>query len=661
MQTLRFNQKLYIGFSVVLLLLLIVGGVAYVSLQNVSNKFGEYRQMARDTNLASQVQGNMLMVRMSVKDFIIEGDAREIKKYDSYWDKTQQAMKNAAREIIDPSRAKVLSYIHQLLDEYDQSFRKITQLMAQRNSLINNVLNKTGPEIEGELTSILTHAKNNKNIDVSYESYLALRHLLLGRIYAMKFIYHSNQASAKRVDSEFNAINKQFQTLMLNVSTPQQKQRLSSILEKISLYRKNFDQMATITMKSDNIIQNKLNQIGPNIASDIENLKLDIKKEQDRLGPQLQQTNMNTMIIIVLVIIIAILAGITISFMIIRSTSKQLGGDPAIVANMVQRVQAGDLNIELADHGESPESLYSAMRQMVSNLKTKADLAHHIAGGDLSQNVTLASEKDILGKSLSDMTQNLNHVLSRVQQSSEHIASGSLNIATTSESLSSGANQQAENIESISHSLDELTTQTNLNADNARQANSLSVQAQQAAQTGKQHMAEMVAAMNEIKESGQSISEFITTIHSIADQTNLLALNAAIEAARAGQHGRGFAVVAEEVRNLAERSTAAAMETSKLIELSSEKTTNGESIANRTSTSFEDIFKNIIHTSELVEQIAQASSEQTTGVETIQQGIENINLVIQSNVEASKASESASKQLSKQADEMKQLMEQFTF
>ncbi|CAG9000584.1 MAG: hypothetical protein CENE_02584 [Candidatus Celerinatantimonas neptuna] len=660
MQTLRFNQKLYIGFSVILLLLLIVGGVAYFSLQNVSNKFSVYRQMARDTNLASLVQGNMLMVRMSVKDFILDGNSKELQRFDHYWDKTQTAMSNASREIVDPSHTKVLNYIHQLLDEYNQSFLKVTHLMAQRNALIKGVLDKTGPQIEEEFTLILTSAKNNNNVNVSYESSLTLRHLLLARIYAMKFIHNSNPQAVKRVDNEFHALNQQFKTLQQSVITAQQKKRLTSINLKVQLYRKTFDQMVQLTQERDNIIKN-LNQIGPNIASDIENLKSDIKKEQDRLGPQLQQTNRNTIIIIVLVIIAAILAGIAIAFMIISSTSRQLGGDPALVASIVQRVQEGDLNIELADHGESPKSLYSAMRHMVNNLKNKADLAHHIAGGDLSQNIKLASEKDILGKSLSDMTQNLNHVLSRVQQSSEHIASGSLNIATTSESLSSGANQQAENIESIGHSLDELTTQTNLNADNARQANSLATQAQQAAQTGKQHMEDMVEAMNEIKESGQSISEFITTIHSIADQTNLLALNAAIEAARAGQHGRGFAVVAEEVRNLAERSTAAAMETSKLIESSSEKTTNGESIANRTSTSFEDIYKNIIHTSELVQQIAQASTEQTTGVETIQQGIENINLVVQSNVDASKASETASKQLSKQADEMKQLMKQFTF
>ena len=169
----------------------------------------------------------------------------------------------------------------------------------------------------------------------------------------------------------------------------------------------------------------------------------------------------------------------------------------------------------------------------------------------------------------------------------------------------------------------------------------------------------MVSAMAEITDSSQKISQFITTIDEIAAQTNLLALNAAIEAARAGEQGRGFAVVAEEVRNLAARSTIAAEETSKLIELSVNKTVHGSAIAAETAESLQLIFEHIGTTSELVNEIANASNEQAVGAEEINKGISEIDGITQKNSEAALTSAASAEQLSTQAEHLKIMLSKF--
>ncbi|MFK8067740.1 MAG: methyl-accepting chemotaxis protein, partial [Gammaproteobacteria bacterium] len=326
---------------------------------------------------------------------------------------------------------------------------------------------------------------------------------------------------------------------------------------------------------------------------------------------------------------------------------------------IAKSVSEGDLSFDLPNRGESSDSLYATMRLMVSNLKEKSVLAQQIADGDLSKNIPLASDRDVLGKALIAMNQNLNDVLGRVQNSGKEIAGGSTQLFRTSNSLSGGANQQAENIESISSSLSILASQTSENAQSAKEANILASTAQNAATSGQDHMNEMMRAMSEIEEAGQSISVFISTIDEIAAQTNLLALNAAIEAARAGEQGRGFAVVADEVRVLAARSTAAAEETNKLIHLSAEKTRNGTAIADKTAEGLKEIFTSVNKTSELVRLIADASVAQAQGVDEINQGVASIGDITKATVSASQEGATAAEQLSKEAEEMEEMMRRF--
>ena len=652
-------KKLSIGFGLVLVLLSAVGLIAFFSLEKGTEGFTEYRGMARDTNLSGRIQANMLMVRMNVKDFLISSSEKDLQQFNEYFEKTEEFLATAQKEIQNPERAKLIDEIDAHLAEYHESFDKVQELVAKRNDLVNSVLLTAGPKSEKAMTEILVSAKDDGDMIAAYGASQATRSLLLGRLYVEKFLNTNDYQAAERVRKEFADMGQELTVLDRELENPKRRALLAEVITAREAYLVAFEQVVNTIETRNGIITGTLDQIGPEVAAAIEEVKLDIKKAQDTLGPQLQASNNKAVTQIAILSVIAIMLGIGVATIITRTILRQMGGEPTTVVDVAKRVAEGDLALDLPSRGEATTSLYAAIRLMVEKLKEKATLAQQIAKGDLSNDIILASDRDVLGKALQGMVANLNDVLGQVQVAGEQIASGSGQVADSSQSLSQGATEQASSLEEISASLNQLSSQTTSNAENANQANQLSGEVQSAAQKGQTQMKSMVAAMTEINEAGQNISKIIKTIDEIAFQTNLLALNAAVEAARAGQHGKGFAVVAEEVRNLAARSAKAAEETAELIEGSVEKTENGSMIANQTATALESIVGGIGKVTDLVAEIAAASSEQAQGVAQINQGITQIDQVTQQNTASAEESAAAAEELSGQAAGMQEMLQRF--
>ena len=309
-------------------------------------------------------------------------------------------------------------------------------------------------------------------------------------------------------------------------------------------------------------------------------------------------------------IVLSVLIIVCLMFIITRIILRQIGGEPDYAADVVRQVAKGDLTVQVQVRAGDTASLLASLRGMVNRL---SELVGDVRG--TTDSITISSQE---------------------------IAQGNADLSLRTE-------EQASSLEETASSMEELTSTVRQNAENARQANQLATNASDIAVKGGKVVDNVVHTMTSISDSSKKIVDIISVIESIAFQTNILALNAAVEAARAGEQGKGFAVVANEVRNLAQRSAAAAKEIKTLIDDSAGKVEVGSRQVDEAGATMTEIVQAVKRVTDIMAEIAAASNEQNAGIEQVNQAITRIDEVTQQNAALVEEAAAAAEAMQEQA------------
>ncbi len=349
---------------------------------------------------------------------------------------------------------------------------------------------------------------------------------------------------------------------------------------------------------------------------------------------------------------LAVALASVIGFILVRWLQSTLGGEPAYVSEIMKQLAVGNFNTNIQLRANDNSSLLHTVKQTLETASSSINdvvlVMGSIAQGDLTKKIDKPYEGAFgdMKNYVNDTIDKLSQIIGEVRGASSALSAAAEQVSATAQSISQGASEQAASVEETSASIEQMSASVQQNADNAKVTEGMSGKAAKEASEGGQAVRDTVIAM-------KTIADKIGIVDDIAYQTNLLALNAAIEAARAGEHGKGFAVVADEVRKLAERSQEAAQEIGEVAK-------NSVALAERAGALLDTIVPSISKASDLVQEIASASNEQSSGIGQINTAITQLSQLTQENSSASEELAATAEEMSGQAEQLQELMTFFT-
>ncbi len=689
LKNLKISHKIYGGFAVVVGLLLVNAIVSSIYLSSSNSGFGSYRGYALETNQSGRVQANVLLTRVYAKDYITNPKEETVAKVRERASASLELAEELLSLTQSPENKALAEKIVDELKEYQAAFEVVTKHQADRNQYVNGTLNVVGPQMEKKLTEVMLSAYKDDDAEAAYNAGIVMRNLLLARLYVYRFLTDNEESSHQRASQELVAMDESLAVLLDKLQNPNRRALTNDVTKLLNEYESAFKAVIGSINSRNDLIRNTLDVIGPSIAYEVEDMKLRVKAEQDRIGPLLS-SDMNAAVYInITIAVISLAFGVLAAVVISRAISSPM----TKMTNTMNTLANGNTDIEVPAQGQKDEigSMAKAVHFFKDNMiererleketkKREQEEAERAREAQAKEEARLENERERerneaeaqrkRGELISSLTNSfetkMTTLLSTLTGSATELqstanslvdtADGSKNLATA---VASAAHEASTNTQTVASAAEELTS-------SIREISRQTSQAAEISESAVSEAEHSSRTVNELAEASKKISDVIDLINDIAGQTNLLALNATIEAARAGDAGKGFAVVASEVKSLANQTAKATEEISLQISQMQSSTDVTVGAIEKIGKVIESIRGTTTGISSAVEQQSAATNEISQNVQEASKGTnevsEKIELVSAKSQETGVAADqvlSASQTLDQLSRELKDDIEKF--
>lgn len=604
----KVGMKIGGGFAVILLILATVATVSVLGLDGAVTNFKNYRGLALQTNQMGRIQANLLSARLGVKDYVIKGTDAAAKTVEKRIATLNTLIKEAEALFKDPDKVHAVEKAEGEMAKYASAFQRVIEFRAARNTEVDK-LNAIGPKTERNLTQIMKTAFEDNDPRASFMAGTALRHLMLARLYANRFLVENGQAQSDRVNKEMKSFLTVAQQMKSELQNPVRQRLAGEVLTGVKDYSSAFNSVVKIIFERNDVIKNTLDRIGPQVAGEMESIKLDNKKAQDTLGPLATESMYQTEIVTLVASAIAIVFGAILAFFIGRAVSRPIIN----MTTTMEKLAGGDLQVTVPGIGTTDE--VGQMADAVQVFKDSAIEVERLKSEQEENDRRATEEKKAAMKELADKFEaSVGNVVSTVVDSANGMQTAAQTMSETSDRTSNltttvaAATEEATvNVQTVASAAEELSSSITEISRQVSQSSGITQRAVTQAGTTN-------TTVRGLAEAAQKIGEVVSLINDIAAQTNLLALNATIEAARAGDAGKGFAVVASEVKSLANQTAKATEEIADQI--------NGmQEVTSETVNAIESIGATISEVNEIAGTIAAAVEEQGAATQEIARNV----------------------------------------